>query len=699
MGSAAIYARVSSAAQKKDHTIASQTAALRAHAATLRLELPEEWVFEDEGHSGATLVRPALERLRDLVASVGVDVVLCHSPDRLARKFAYQALLIEEFARAGTRVAFVNGPRGDSPEDQLLVQFQGMFAEYEKAQLMERYRRGKAYRARAGSVNVLSGAPFGYRYRRKSSDCAAGYELVAHEAALVAELFRRYADEGASIAELTRWLTESGVPTRTGKTRWDRSVVWGMLRNPAYAGAAAFGKTRAVHESPGLNRRARLEGRTTPRAVKTVDRPREEWVAIAVPAVVTRETFDRAARRLEDNKRYASRNSKVPSLLQGLAACANCGYGYYRTSTRTARRKIYYYRCLGSDDYRYEGGRVCANKPVRADYLDTLVWEHVSGLLADPALVRAEIDRRLDAARTADPATRERRRLELALAKAAAALTRMIEAFQEQLVTIDELRERMPALRAREATLRGQLAALDARLADREAYLALAHDLEGFLAQLRGNAARADVPERQRVLRLLVKDVLIGPEKITIRHRIPVRGHPQHDQRQDAADTESDAPQSYPLRWRGDRCPLRRALLTCPPPSVLDDSRGQPLADQPQDPLVRDPVPEEPPQPIVIKTGEEVADVRVEHPVHPLLRNPDRQRVQRIVRAAPRSEPVGEAPEILLVDGIEHLDDGPLDNLVFQRGDAERPQPPVRLRDVHPPTRFRPVAPRLHPSV
>ena len=182
MASVAIYARVSSARQKKDQTIGSQTAALRAHAAKLHLELPAEWVFEDEGHSGATLVRPALERLRDLVAEVGVDVVLCYAPDRLARKFAWQVLLIEEFARAGTRVEFVRGPRGDSPEDQLLVQFQGMFAEYEKAQLMERYRRGKTYRARAGSVNVLGGAPFGYRYLRKTPEHGAGYEIVEHEA-------------------------------------------------------------------------------------------------------------------------------------------------------------------------------------------------------------------------------------------------------------------------------------------------------------------------------------------------------------------------------------------------------------------------------------------------------------------------------------------------------------------------------------
>ena len=554
MTSAAIYARVSSARQKKDETIGSQTAALREHAGQARLDVPEEWVFEDEGHSGATLVRPALEALRDLAAQGCLDVVLVYSPDRLARKFAYQALLLEEFARAGVRVEFVKGPRGDTPEDQLLVQFQGIFAEYEKAQLTERYRRGKAHRARTGSVNVLSGAPFGYRYVRKTDLCGAAYEVLETQAALVAEMFRRYADDGASIADLARWLTGMGVPTRTGKTRWDRSVIWAMLRNPAYAGTAVFGKTMAASGTPALNRVARQQGRSTPRAVKTVDRPREEWLEIPVPAIVTRDTFDRVQQRLEDNKRFAARNTKVPSLLQGLAACSACGYGYYRGhATTSAGNKIFYYRCIGSDNYRFEHGKVCGNQPVRADYLDTVVWDHITGLLADPALIRAEISKRLDAARTADPATRQRKCLELELAKVATSITAMIEAFSEQLLTIDELRAKMPHLRGRQANLRGQLDALDAQAADRDAYLTLAGDLEGFLAQLHGNAATATVEDRQRVLRLLVKDVLIGPEKITIRHRIPARpGGPGARQRDPGPDTEGDHRRDYPLRWGRD---------------------------------------------------------------------------------------------------------------------------------------------------
>jgi DNA invertase Pin-like site-specific DNA recombinase len=644
MTSAAIYARVSSARQKKDHTIGSQTAALREHARQNGLEVPAEQVFEDEGHSGATLVRPGLERLRDLAAQGCVDVVLVYSPDRLARKFAYQALLVEEFARAGARVEFVNGPRGDSPEDQLLVQFQGMFAEYEKAQLMERYRRGKTYRARSGSVNVLGGAPFGYRYIRKTPEAGARYEIIEHEAVLAAEMFRRYADDGATIADLARWLTGQGAATRTGKHRWDRSVIWGMLRNPAYAGKAVFGKTQIVHQQPGLNRVARLQGRTTPRPVKTVDRPREEWTEIPVPAIVPGDTFDRVQQRLEENKRFAARNAKVPSLLQGLAACSACGYGYYRTSARTARRKIYYYRCLGSDDYRYEGGRVCRNKPVRADYLDTVVWDHITGLLADPALIHAEIERRLSQARASDPVTKQRNQLELALAKATTSVTAMIEAYQEQLITIDELRTRMPHLRAREASLRGQLEALDAQAADRDAYLKLADDLDGFLAQLRGNVAIASIHERRRVLRLLVKDVLIGPEKITIRHRIPVReratsGGGHHDD----TDTEGDMRQSYPLCWGRAHAALGSSL-----PSRREPFPGleNPCLQPPGDHLLRGEAAEHFQQVLVADLVECACQIGVKNP-HPFgfPVQDVKQGLYRVVAAATRPEPIGPGLE------------------------------------------------------
>jgi site-specific DNA recombinase len=138
---AAIYARVSSEQQREEHTIASQTAALIEFAKTHGLEVPQEWVFEDQGYSGATLERPGLERVRDLAAEGQIQVVLAYAPDRLSRKYAYQILLIEELARHGVETCFVQAPHGASAEDQLLVQFQGMIAEYERAQILERSRR------------------------------------------------------------------------------------------------------------------------------------------------------------------------------------------------------------------------------------------------------------------------------------------------------------------------------------------------------------------------------------------------------------------------------------------------------------------------------------------------------------------------------------------------------------------------------
>src|SRR5215471_21220080 len=185
MRMAAIYARVSSEQQREENTIASQTASLIEFAQSHDLEVPKAWVFEDEGYSGAILERPGLERVRDLAAEGQIQVVLVYSPDRLSRKYAYQILLTEELARHGVETLFVNAPQSATAEDQLVVQFQGMIAEYERAQIMERYRRGKRHRAKSGEVSVLGGAPYGYCYIRKTSEAPARYEINAAEAEVV----------------------------------------------------------------------------------------------------------------------------------------------------------------------------------------------------------------------------------------------------------------------------------------------------------------------------------------------------------------------------------------------------------------------------------------------------------------------------------------------------------------------------------
>lgn len=174
-------------------------------------------------------MRPALERLRDVVAAGSVDRLYVHSPDRLARKYAYQVLLVDEFRRAGVEVIFLNRALGQSPEDDLLLQVQGMIAEYERAKIIERHRRGKRHAARAGGVHVLSGAPSGYRSVSKyAGGGQARYDIIPEEARVVRQVFDWIARDRLSIGEVCRRLTQAGEVTRTGKTAWDRSVLWGM---------------------------------------------------------------------------------------------------------------------------------------------------------------------------------------------------------------------------------------------------------------------------------------------------------------------------------------------------------------------------------------------------------------------------------------------------------------------------------------
>ena len=345
--------------------------------------------------------------------------------------------------------------------------------------------------------------------------------LLKGEAAVVREAFRRYTEESASLRILAQWITSTGIPTRTGQLTWSPTTVWSMLRNSAYQGLAYFQKTMPA-ERQRVTRRLRQRGGIASQGACKRPRPRDEWIEIPVPAIISPTQFALAQERFEQNRRFSPRRTKRPSLLQGMLVCQVCGYAFYRSSSRST---CHYYRCTGADAYRFPQGRRCTNRSVRQEVLDALVWAEVIQLLANPALVRAEIDRRLVELRTdhvvdvqRDVATKE-------LVRVRAGITRLIEAYQEQLVSLDELRSRMPALRQREAALQAQLAALEVERLDAETYLALAEGLEGFLAKLHDAAQTLDVANRQRVLRLVVKEVQVGPEAIVIKHSIPFSDH------------------------------------------------------------------------------------------------------------------------------------------------------------------------------
>jgi site-specific DNA recombinase len=514
----AIYARVSSSKQREEKTIDSQIAELKKYAEKQGNTIPPEYIFKDEGYSGSVLVRPGLERLRDLASEGQIEVILVYSPDRLSRKYAYQVLLLEEFGRAGVEVLFLKSPKANTPEEELLLQFQGMIAEYERAQIAERSRRGKRHRAKCGLVNVLSGAPYGYRYIKKTEYSPASYEVVEKEAEVVREVYRLFTEGSMSIGAIARHLNDQEIPTRKGQSRWERSTIWGMLKNPAYKGTACYGKTEQA-ERQRITRPLRQKGGFSSRCSSSRVRPRGDWIEIPVPAIVSDETFEYANEFLERNRQLSCRNTKEPTLLQGLLVCSKCGYSLYKSSTRTSKRKIYYYRCFGSDDYRFENGRICNNSPIRQDYLDEVVWEYVIRLLENPALISEEIERRHQEALNSCSTQRRKDTLFKEVTHVKNSMNKLLDAYQEGLVEIEELRKRMPELRKREMALNSQLQSLEAKVLEESYFLDLSLKIEDFLKCLRHSAKTLSVLERQKVVR-----VLVGLDKITIKHSIPITG-------------------------------------------------------------------------------------------------------------------------------------------------------------------------------
>jgi len=674
MRMAAIYARVSSEQQREANTIASQTASLLEFAQGHDLEVPKEWVFEDDGYSGATLERPGLERVRDLAAEGQIQAVLAYAPDRLSRKYAYQILLIEELARNGVETLFVKAPQGSSAEDQLLVQFQGMIAEYERAQILERSRRGKRHRAQAGEVSVMSGAPYGYRYVRKSDEAPAAYAVLEAESRVVEHIYEMYTVEGLSIGEITRRINAEGIPTRKASARWERSTVWAVLRNSAYRGVACFGKTRASSRTRVI-RPLRRRGVVTPSSTAGHERPREEWIEIPVPALVSEESFARAQELLQQNKIRSRRRTIEPSIVQGLVSCQKCGYAFSRTSTQTSARKIHYYKCIGSEGWRKLGGPVCDNgRLVRQDLLDQIVWNEVIRLLEDPTLIQQELDRRLTAARASDPAKKREESLRRELAHVGKGIERLLSAYQEALMSIEQLRERMPALRQREQALRAELQAIADQANDQAALLRLAETLTAFLARLHGAADMLSIMERQRIVRLVVKDVLIGDDTITIRHSIPVLPGPPQGSSLPPSQT---AGPNYLLCKGSDHRALGRTRLRFRPLAFLHHSGLQPFLDQPQYARIGDAMLHELHQPAFVQIVEKARDVSVQNVVHLLLQERVRQRIQRVMLAAPRAEAIRKSQKVFLINLVEDGGHSVLDDFVLQSRNSQWTLPSI----------------------
>jgi site-specific DNA recombinase len=511
---AAVYARVSTTRQAQAQTIEQQLDRLRAAAAGRGWELDDQHVYRDDGFSGASLGRPGLDRLRDHAALAELDVVLVTAPDRLARNYVHQVLLIEELAGHGCRVEFLDRPMSDDPHDQLLLQIRGAVAEYERTLITERMRRGRHARLRAGTLLPWTRPPFGYRLDPDRPRDAAAVRVEPAEAVLVAQLFDWYLEPQATLYQLTVRLAGLGVATPTGRPRWTPARVRGNLRNPAYAGRALTNRTRVA---PARRRKSALQPAGP--GITHAPRPEEDWIEVPVPPVVSAETFARVQARLDANQQGAARNTRHEYLLRTLVSCGACRLA---CTGRQAGAGYRYYLCRGrTDPLRAAEGRRCTARYIPAGQLDELVWADLCALLTDPAQVTHALARAHGGAWLPQELQARQTAIGQALSQLERQQQRLLDAYLAEVIALAELQRKREELDRRHATLTAQQRQLDAAAGQRLELHAVADGIEAFCQAIRAGLATATFEQRRQLVQLLIDRVIVTHDQVEIRYVLP----------------------------------------------------------------------------------------------------------------------------------------------------------------------------------
>jgi site-specific DNA recombinase len=394
----AAYVRVSTERQQQAQTIQQQVELLRRYVHRQpEWVLAEEHIFRDDGHSGARLQRPGLDALRDQIARAAFDVVVITAPDRLARHFMHQMVVLEEWERAGVQVVFIDRPPSHDPHEQLVTQIRGAVAEYERTLIADRMRRGRLAKLKAGQLLPwTSQVPYGYRVAADRPRDPSGVTTDAYEAGIVQQIFTAYADGGVSLHALAEDLTRRGVPTPRGLRLWSPATLHGILTNPAYTGQAV---AQRYETRPTQQRHSPLQpiGRTRLRR-SSPSRPREDWIIVPVPALVPEAPFQAAQQRLAHNRGVARRNLTHRYLLHGLVSCGHCRLCCFvraRGSTvAPGVNQYHYYLCRGKQaavSSRHEA--LCPARFIPAAELDAVVWADLETVLQTPELLAEALHR------------------------------------------------------------------------------------------------------------------------------------------------------------------------------------------------------------------------------------------------------------------------------------------------------------------
>ena len=446
-------------------------------------------------------------------------MVLVTAPDRLARNYVHQVLLLEELQGRGCRVEFLERPMSQDPNDQLLLQIRGAVAEYERTLIAERMRRGRLAKLRSGQLLPWLRVPFGYRTDPERPRDPAGLRVEEYEAAIVRQMFAWYLEQGATLGTIARRLAAAGVLTPTGKRCWSRSTIRGILKNHAYIGNA-YG--HCTYLAPAKSRRSPLApvgaGLTAKR------RPKEEWIGVPVPEIVERETFELVQQKLSHNRKFASRNNKSHRyLLRALVSCGACGRS---SPARTSWDGRSYYVCRGHSEIVAE--QRCRARHAPGARLDELVWEDLCEVLTHPEHAKHALRRAHGGEWLPQELKARLENVGKALAHTERQRERLLEAYLGGVLELAEFERKRKELEGRTDALLAQERQLEASARERTELAGIADSIERFCEQVRAGLAEATFEQKRRLVELLIDRVIVTDEEVEIRYVVPTSPEGPH---------------------------------------------------------------------------------------------------------------------------------------------------------------------------
>jgi site-specific DNA recombinase len=388
---AALYARVSTQRQEDEETIENQLNEIKETIVKDGNTLLADCEYKDDGWSGAIIERPDLDRMRQDAAENKFEILYVYDRGRLSRQFIPQALLIEELKKTGIIFKSLHDINGETPESQLAGNIMGLFHEYERMKITERFRIGKLNKVRNGKLLGYQ-APYGYDYipiQGKGKEKVNGKFIINKaEAKVVQLIFEWIAIECVSIKEVIRRLYDLGIPPKKGKRdTWSNGPIHRLLKNESYITKHHYYKSESIEtKNPMAKTQKKYANRHSTKGSRKV-RPKEEWIEVKVPRIVSDELFYKAQAQIKSNGKLSQRCKKNPYLFGGLIKC-KCG----TARTGEGQNGHFYYRCTDRL-LKFPKPRTCFEAGVNVQVLDTVGWAKLVELMTEPKLLSEQLDR------------------------------------------------------------------------------------------------------------------------------------------------------------------------------------------------------------------------------------------------------------------------------------------------------------------